>query len=74
MALNQILEKHADDAVSRQRFIAEAEITGGLEHPGSSPSTAWAPISPAPLLRDAAHQGRLAQGGRRFDRFQKDKG
>ncbi len=37
VALKQILEKHSDDAVSRQRFIAEAEITGGLEHPGVVP-------------------------------------
>ena len=37
VALKQILEKHADDPVSRQRFIAEAEITGGLEHPGVVP-------------------------------------
>ncbi len=37
VALKQILEKHADDAVSRQRFVAEAEITGGLEHPGVVP-------------------------------------
>ena len=37
VALKQILEKHADDLVSRQRFVAEAEITGGLEHPGVVP-------------------------------------
>ncbi len=37
VALKQILDKHADDAVSRQRFVAEAEITGGLEHPGVVP-------------------------------------
>ena len=37
VALKQILEKHADDPVSRERFIAEAEITGGLEHPGVVP-------------------------------------
>ena len=37
VALKQILEKHADDQVSRQRFVAEAEITGGLEHPGIVP-------------------------------------
>ena len=37
VALKQILEKHADDRISRQRFIAEAEITGGLEHPGVVP-------------------------------------
>jgi serine/threonine protein kinase/tetratricopeptide (TPR) repeat protein len=37
VALKQILEKHADDPVSRQRFLLEAEITGGLEHPGVVP-------------------------------------
>ncbi len=37
MALKQILEKHADDPLSRQRFLLEAEITGGLEHPGIVP-------------------------------------
>ncbi len=37
VALKQILEKHADDPTSRQRFVAEAEITGGLEHPGVVP-------------------------------------
>jgi eukaryotic-like serine/threonine-protein kinase len=34
VALKQILDDHADDPVSRQRFLIEAEITGGLEHPG----------------------------------------
>jgi serine/threonine protein kinase/tetratricopeptide (TPR) repeat protein len=37
VALKQILDKHADDAVSRQRFLLEAEVTGGLEHPGIVP-------------------------------------
>ena len=37
VALKQILEQHADDPFSRERFIAEAEITGGLEHPGVVP-------------------------------------
>src|SRR5262249_7222867 len=37
VALKQILERHADDPVSRHRFVAEAEITGGLEHPGVVP-------------------------------------
>ncbi len=37
VALKQILEKHVHDPVSRQRFLLEAEITGGLEHPGIVP-------------------------------------
>jgi serine/threonine-protein kinase len=37
VALKQILERHADDPSSRQRFLIEAEITGGLEHPGIVP-------------------------------------
>jgi serine/threonine-protein kinase len=37
VALKQILDQHADDATSRARFLLEAEITGGLEHPGIVP-------------------------------------
>ena len=37
VALKQILDQHADNPVSRQRFLVEAEITGGLEHPGIVP-------------------------------------
>ena len=37
VALKQILDNHADDPLSRQRFLIEAEITGGLEHPGIVP-------------------------------------
>src|SRR5262249_54387262 len=37
VALKEILEGHADDPVSRARFLLEAEITGGLEHPGIVP-------------------------------------
>ena len=37
VALKQILDHHADDPASRQRFLLEAEITGGLEHPGIVP-------------------------------------
>jgi serine/threonine-protein kinase len=37
VALKQILERHADDPNSRARFLMEAEITGGLEHPGIVP-------------------------------------
>ena len=37
VALKQILDSHADDPVSRARFVLEAEVTGGLEHPGIVP-------------------------------------
>jgi tetratricopeptide (TPR) repeat protein/tRNA A-37 threonylcarbamoyl transferase component Bud32 len=37
VALKQLLDSHADDPVSRTRFLAEAEITGALEHPGIVP-------------------------------------
>jgi serine/threonine-protein kinase len=37
VALKQILDHHADDPTSRQRFLIEAEVTGGLEHPGIVP-------------------------------------
>jgi serine/threonine protein kinase len=37
VALKQILDHHADNPVSRRRFLVEAEITGGLEHPGIVP-------------------------------------
>ena len=37
VALKQILDQHADDPISRARFLLEAEITGGLEHPGIVP-------------------------------------
>jgi serine/threonine-protein kinase len=37
VALKQIHDEHADDPISRQRFLVEAEVTGGLEHPGIVP-------------------------------------
>ncbi len=37
VALKQILDRHADDQTSRARFLLEAEVTGGLEHPGIVP-------------------------------------
>jgi eukaryotic-like serine/threonine-protein kinase len=37
VALKQLQDQHADDPASRARFLVEAEITGGLEHPGIVP-------------------------------------
>jgi serine/threonine protein kinase len=37
VALKEIDAQHADDPHSRGRFVREAEITGGLEHPGVVP-------------------------------------
>jgi serine/threonine protein kinase/formylglycine-generating enzyme required for sulfatase activity len=34
VALKEIVERHADDPTCRARFVHEAEVTGGLEHPG----------------------------------------
>jgi len=37
VAVKRIQEWHADDSNSQSRFLLEAEITGGLEHPGIVP-------------------------------------
>ncbi len=37
VALKEIKDKFADHPESRARFVVEAEITGGLEHPGIVP-------------------------------------
>lgn len=37
VALKQIQERHGDSPETRSRFLLEAEITGGLEHPGIVP-------------------------------------
>jgi len=37
VALKEIQEQYADDPQARARFLMEAEITGGLEHPGIVP-------------------------------------
>src|SRR5436190_2548175 len=37
VALKEILLDKSDDTEARARFIREAEITGGLEHPGVVP-------------------------------------
>jgi serine/threonine protein kinase len=37
VALKEIQERFADDPATRARFLLEAEVTGGLEHPGIVP-------------------------------------
>lgn len=37
VAVKEMKERFADDESSRRRFMLEAEITGGLEHPGVVP-------------------------------------
>lgn len=37
VALKEIQSRHADRPESRARFLVEAEVTGGLEHPGIVP-------------------------------------
>src|SRR5262249_51476070 len=37
VALKEIQDRHAHDPASRSRFLLEAEVTGGLEHPGVVP-------------------------------------
>jgi serine/threonine-protein kinase len=37
VALKEIQLKYADDPTNRTRFVVEAKITGGLEHPGVVP-------------------------------------
>jgi eukaryotic-like serine/threonine-protein kinase len=37
VALKEIQGRHADRSESRMRFLLEAEVTGGLEHPGIVP-------------------------------------
>lgn len=37
VALKQLHERHADAPDNRARFLLEAEVTGGLEHPGIVP-------------------------------------
>jgi serine/threonine-protein kinase len=37
VALKEIKPRYADDVEARARFLCEAEVTGGLEHPGVVP-------------------------------------
>ena len=66
VVLKQILDQHADDPGSRARFLLEAEITGGLEHPGDRPGLRPGGLRRRPaVLRHAVHPRRQPQGCRR---------
>jgi serine/threonine protein kinase len=61
VALKQILDHHAADPTSRQQFLMEAQINGGLKHPGIVP--VYGLSAQAAVSRDEVHQGRQPQGG-----------
>ena len=64
VALKQIHARHADDPASRSRFLLEAELTGGLEHPGIVPVYGLGfDAAGRPYLRNAVHSRRQPQGG-----------
>ena len=59
VALKQILDKHADDPVSRQRFVAGGRDHRGARTPGRRPGLRPGHLRRRPaVLRDAVHQGR----------------
>ena len=64
VALKEIKREHAQRADSRSRFLLEAEITGGLEHPGDRAGVRAGDLWRRPaLLCHAVHQGGQPQGG-----------
>ena len=66
VALKEIRPEHADEPRSQARFLLEAEITGGLEHPGIVPVYGLGHYADGPaLLRHAVRPGRQPQGGHR---------
>ena len=72
VALKQILDRHADNQISRTRFLLEAEVTGNLEHPGVVPVYGLGSQSRRPtVLRDAIHSRR--QFGRRDSPFSRSR-
>ncbi len=57
VALKEIQERYAKNEDSRSRFMLEAEVTGGLEHPGIVQSMVLDSTRMAPLLCDAVYKG-----------------
>jgi hypothetical protein len=58
VALKQIQGRHADHPESRTRFLLEAEITGGLEHPGIVPVYGLGQYADGAFLCHAFHSRR----------------
>ena len=67
VALKQILDHHADDPASRRRFVIEAEITGGLEHPGIVPVYSLGPTPTAGPTTRCGSSGGTASRRRSSD-------
>ena len=66
VALKQILDHHADDPASRQRFLARGRDHRRAGAPGHRPGLRPGHLRRRPaLLRHAVHQGRQPQGGHR---------
>ena len=66
VALKQILDHHADDPTSRQRFLHRGRDHRWARTPGDRPGLRAGHLRRWPaLLRHAVHQGRQPQGGDR---------
>ncbi len=64
VALKEIQARHAKNPLSRSRFVAEAEITGNLEHPGVVPVYGLGNLcGRSAVLHDAVYQGRRPGDG-----------
>ncbi len=64
VALKTVRSRHLDSRESQRRFLQEAEITAGLEHPGIVPIYGLGSDEHGPpLLRHAIDQGLYPQGG-----------
>jgi len=65
VALKEIQIRFADDAQTRSRFVLEAEITGGLEHPGIVPVYGLSRTDDGRPLRHAVYQRQQPERGDR---------
>ena len=75
VALKEIQTQHADQADHRSRFLLEAEITGGLEHPGIVPVYGMAPTPTADLsMPCVSSRATAARGNSPLSRHGQGKG